>query len=64
MHPVITQALAAERIREREAYADAAERARQVRRLPRARLFTRISRAAGAPMPLPASRPLRGPRPA
>ena len=61
MHPVITQALAAERIRERQAYVVAAERARWVRRSPRARLFTRISRA---PMPLPAARSLRGPKPA
>jgi len=63
MHPVITQALAEERIRERQAYVIAAERARQVRRSPRARLFTRISCVAGAPTPLPAARPLRGPRP-
>jgi hypothetical protein len=64
MHPAITQALAADRIRERQAYVVAAGRARQVRRPPRARLFTRLSRAARGPMSLPAARPLRGPRPA
>ena len=64
MHPVITQAIAAERIRERQAYVVAAQRARQVRRSPRARLFTRIARVARAPMPLPAAQHLRGARPA
>jgi hypothetical protein len=64
MHPVITQAIAAERTRERQASVVAAARARQVWRAPRARLFTRIPRAARGLMSLPAARPLRGPRPA
>jgi len=64
MHPAITQALAGERIREREAYVIAAERPRQVGRSRRARLCTRTARAARGPMSLPAARLLRGARPA
>ncbi len=67
MHPVITQAIAAERAREFRAYAAAAGQTRQLRRSRRARrgwAFMVIRRAGrGLASPL-AGRPLRGPRPA
>jgi hypothetical protein len=67
MHPVITQAIAAERAREFQAYAVAAgqtRRLRRVRRARRGRAFTAIRRVGrGLASPL-AGPPLRGPRPA
>ena len=67
MHPVMTQAVAAERAREFRAYAAAAGQTRQLRRSRRARrgwAFMVIRRAGrGLVSPL-AGRPLRGPRPA
>jgi hypothetical protein len=62
MHPVITQAIAAERAREFRAYADAARRARHLRRSARARLLMRFRRSVPGPALLAAARPLRGPR--
>jgi hypothetical protein len=65
MHPVITQAIAAERTREFRAYAAAADRGRQFRRSRRSR---RMGLAAGVPgtghgqAARPAARPLRDPR--
>ena len=64
MHPVIAQAIAAERARDLQAYVVEAGRAREARRAPRTRLFTHIPGAVRAPMSLAAARPLRGPRPA
>jgi hypothetical protein len=64
MHPVIAQAIAAERIRETRDHA-AAARARQLRRSGHARRtwpFMGIWRAGRGPFPAPARRPLRGPR--
>ena len=55
MHPVITQAIAAERAREFRAAAAAAGRARQLRRPAGVRLL-RGSRAAGPARPLPGPR--------
>ncbi len=64
MHPVITQAIAAERAREFRAYAAAAGQTRQLRRSRRGWAFMVIRRAGrGLASPL-AGRPLRGPRPA
>jgi hypothetical protein len=64
MHPVINQAIAADRARELQAYAAAAGQTRRVRRSRRGRAFVAIGRAArGLASPL-AGRPLRGPRPA
>lgn len=65
MHPVITQAIAAERGRELHADAAAAGRARQFRRSrPGGRRwrFASFPRGGRAPAPLSAARPLRGPR--
>ncbi len=65
MHPVITQAIAAERARELHAHAAAAGRARYLRRprhAGRTWRFTRFARGGRAPALLPADRPLRGPR--
>jgi hypothetical protein len=62
MHPVITQAIAAERAREFRAHAAAAGRARQLRRSAYARLFRRSPRGGPGPALLAAARPLRGPR--
>jgi hypothetical protein len=64
MHPVLIQALAAERFRESQAQASAAGRARLARRSLSARLSARGSRAAHGPVFLSATRPLRGARPA
>ena len=67
MHPVITQAIAAERAREFRAYALAAGQTRRLRRgrhVRRGRAFTAIRHVGrGLVSPL-AGRPLRGPRPA
>ena len=62
MHPVIAQAIAAERARELQAHAAAAGRARQPRRSRHARLFTRFPGAGHAPALRPAAWPPRGPR--
>ncbi len=65
MHPVITQAIAAERTREFQAQAAAAGRARQLSRSRQTRrtwLLPGIPRAGRGPASLPARRPLRGPR--
>lgn len=62
MHPVITQAIAAERAREFRADAAAAGRARQLRRSAAARLLMRFPRGGPGPALLVAVRPLRGPR--
>lgn len=67
MHPVITQAIAAERAREFRAHAVAAGQSRRLRRgrqVRRGRAFMgirHVSRGLVAPL---AGRPLRGPRPA
>jgi hypothetical protein len=62
MHPVITQAIAAERAREFRAYAAAAGRARRLRRSAHARPLMRFPRGGPGPALLAAARPLRGPR--
>jgi hypothetical protein len=65
MHPVTTQAIAAERIRELQAHAAAAERIRQLRssrRAGRVWLFIGVLRSRPAPASLPAHGGLRGPR--
>jgi hypothetical protein len=59
MHPVMNQAIAAERARELHAYAAAAGRARQLRRSARAR---RLRRGGPGPALLAAARLLRRPR--
>jgi hypothetical protein len=64
MNPVLMQDLAAERIRESQAHASAAGRARQAQRSLSARRFARSSRAARNSVFVPAARPLRGARPA
>jgi hypothetical protein len=64
MHPVTTQAVAAERIREFHADAAAAGRSRQARRsrpAGRVWLFMGILRSRPAPASPPAHRGLRGP---
>lgn len=64
MHPVITQAIAAERTREFRAYAAAAGLTRQLPRFRPGRALTalgRVGRGLASPAP---GRPLRGPRPA
>ena len=64
MHPVIAQAIAAERTSEIRADAAAAARARQLGRLWHARRtwpVMGIWRAGRGPAPLPARRPLRDP---
>jgi hypothetical protein len=61
MHPVITQAIAAERTRELQATGIAVGRAHRLRRsrqAQRPRLLTGIPGAGRVPLP----RPLRGPR--
>jgi len=65
MHPVITQAIAAERARELQAHAAVAGLARHLRRSrhgSRSRRFTRLPQDGGTLASLPAARPLRGPR--
>jgi len=65
MHPVITQAIAAERTREFQAHAAAAGRARQLRR-GRLSLYRWLATGSSATghghAARPASRPLRDPR--
>jgi hypothetical protein len=65
MHPVITQAIAADRARELQAAAIAAERAHRLRRSRQARrswLLMGIPGARRVPVLLSAPGPLRGPR--
>jgi len=65
MHPMIAQAIAAERARESQALAAAARQSRQIRRsrLPRRTwLFMGFVRAGSGPVSPSASRPLPGPR--
>ena len=65
MHPVTTQAIAAERIREFQAQAAAAGRTRQLRRsrpAGRVWLFMAVLRSRPAPAARPAHRGMRGPR--
>jgi hypothetical protein len=65
MYPVITQAIAADRTREIRAHAEAAGRARQLRRSRRAgpvRLLASIAGFGTGQAPRPAPRPLRDPR--
>jgi hypothetical protein len=65
MHPVITQAIAAERARELHAKAAAARCARRLRRSlhgGRTWQFTRLPDGGRAPALLPAARPLRDPK--
>jgi hypothetical protein len=59
MHPVIAQAIVAERIRDIRAHAAVAGRIRQLRRAGQAR---RMWLFAGTQASLPAPRSLRGPR--
>jgi hypothetical protein len=61
MHPVMTQAIAAERAREFQAYAAAAGHARQLRRSARARRLRRLPRGGPGPALLAAARLLRDP---
>jgi hypothetical protein len=65
MHPVIAQAIVAERTRDIRAHAADAGRARQLRRAGQARrmwLFVGTPRAGRAAASLPAPRSLHGPR--
>ena len=65
MHPVIAQAIVAERTRNIRAHAADAGRARQLRRAGQARrtwLFVGTPRAGRGPAPRQAQRSLRGPR--
>jgi hypothetical protein len=65
MHPVTTQAIAAERIREFQAHAAATGRARRLRssrRAGRVWLFMGVLRSRPVPAPRPAHPGLRGPR--
>jgi hypothetical protein len=65
MHPVITQTIAAERVREIHAHAAAARRGRQLRRSRPARrlwLLAGLSRAGRGLVPAPVRRLARGPR--
>ena len=67
MHPVITQAIAAERARDFRAHAAAAGQTRQLRHSQHARrgwAFMAIRRTGRGPASPLAGRPLRGPRPA
>lgn len=64
MHPLITQAIAAERRRDDQARAAVAGQARQLRRSRRLRLRTDIPRAGRVPATQPVTGRLRGPRPA
>jgi hypothetical protein len=66
MHPVITQAIAAERDREFRAYAAAAGQARRLRRsrhARRGRAFMTVRRVGRGLVSPRAGRALRGPRP-
>ena len=65
MHPVITEAIAAERARELHAHAAAARFADQLRRsrhVSRTWRFIGFPRGERVPAVLPAGRPLRGPK--
>src|SRR5262249_57362288 len=62
MHPIIAEAIAAERARELQAAAPAARRARRLRRSRRAWLLMGIPDAGHIPVLLSATGPLRGPR--
>ena len=62
MHPAIIEAIAAEQVRELQARAAAAARARQLRRSRHARLFTRFRGAGGGLALRPTAEPLHGPR--
>jgi hypothetical protein len=65
MHPVIAQAIVAERTRDIRAHAAVAGRIRQLRRAGQARrmwLFAGTPRTGRAPASLPAPRSLRGPK--
>ena len=65
MHPVTTQAIAAERIREFQAHAAATGRARRLRssrRAGRVWLFMGVLRSRPAAAPRPAHPGVRGPR--
>ena len=63
MHPVITEAVAAERARELHAHAAAARRADQLSRSRQRRWrFIGFPRGERVPDVLPAARPLRGPK--
>lgn len=67
MHPVIAEAIVAERTRDIQGHAAAAGRARRLRRSRRSGrtwLSAGISRAGRGRAWLPAPRSLRGPRPA
>ncbi len=62
MHPEIIQAIAAGQVRELQAYAAMAGRARQLRRSRYAPLFTRFPGPGRGPALRRRPRPLRGPR--
>jgi hypothetical protein len=65
MHPVITEAIAAQRARELHAHAMAVGRVHQLRRsaqASRTRRFLGFPRLGRAPALPPAAQPLRGPR--
>jgi hypothetical protein len=62
MHPVLTQAIAAERAREQQAHAAAARLAREARGSRRARLLARLPRGSRGPVLRPAGRQLRAAR--
>jgi hypothetical protein len=65
MHPVFVQAIAAERAREIQAGALAAQHARQLRGSRQGRRMWRLmgtSRTVTGPARLPATRPLRNPK--
>jgi hypothetical protein len=65
MHPVITEAIAAQRARELHAHAAAARRGRRLRRsgqVHRRWQFLGFPRGGQVPAAASAARPLRGPR--
>jgi hypothetical protein len=65
MHPVITQAIVAERTREIQAHAASAGRARRIRQSRRSghtNLFQATGGAGHGQISRPAARPLRDPR--
>jgi hypothetical protein len=65
MHPVITEAIAAQRARELHAHATAARRVHQLRRsrqASRTRRFLGFPRLGRVPAVRPAGPPLHGPR--